>query len=304
VRNPSPGRCIDVPEVMNVTVQVAFGISSTTFLDVNGTVWTVGAPIHGQLGRGYLLQEEQENVPGVVKLPEPIKSIAMGANHVLALGVSGVLYGWGANALGQLGQGSTEPTYVSPQVINFVRYENVSCISAGAQHSAVVTLGGRFYVFGSNAQGQMGRNPDAGNGGVTNLTKPTEIPRTVFKGDNLVALHCGEMHTSVATDTAVYTFGGDIWGQLGRDFRYNYALRATSAASSLALSTEEATQSQMISNWRPNTRPMDLYARFPPVVPPFPFNNSVNDTFTPTYAPYQIVTAPPYPSVRRGRDCT
>jgi hypothetical protein len=208
-----PQGCTFVKQMQGVVSQIAFGSNFTVFLDTNGTVWTIGLNRYGQLGQN----SSQDNILGSVYIAEFVSSVAVGNNHVIALARSGEVYTWGANQHGQLGVNTKIMSYSLPQNIDFPS-ENVSCVSAGTMHSAAVTRAGRVYLWGNNDRGQLGMQ----QGYRSNVFKPTQIARTVFSGDTVVAVQCGEQHTMVATSSRAFTFGSSTMGQLGRTASDDY----------------------------------------------------------------------------------
>lgn len=206
--------CVAVPELENNISQVAFGSSATAFLDMNGGVLTIGRALYGQLGK----YRAKENTLTRVDIPEAVKVLAGGANHFLALGGSGTLYAWGSNFRGQLGLNTKEPSMPTPQVVSFPRLEKVTCIAAGPEHSGALTLAGRAYAWGYNNRGQIAKNQNSFTTAspLAQSLRPLLIAAADL-GDRVpLAINCGETHTTIATDAAVYTFGGNTHGQLGR----------------------------------------------------------------------------------------
>ena len=82
---------------------------------------------------------------------ESIIKIAAGGSHYLALTSSGRIYSWGRNVEGQLGVGTTISNNTPEDVtsyLNLIVDEIVMDISAGYQHSSVVTSHGRIFTWG------------------------------------------------------------------------------------------------------------------------------------------------------------
>jgi alpha-tubulin suppressor-like RCC1 family protein len=80
--------------------------------------------------------------------------IVLGAGDYSTLGLksNNVLFAWGLNNFGQLGD-STTINKSSPVQIGNSSFTNVS---AGASHNAILKSDGTGYIFGSNSDGQVG----------------------------------------------------------------------------------------------------------------------------------------------------
>jgi serine/threonine protein kinase len=84
---------------------------------------------------------------------EKIVMISCGFRHSLALTVSGRVFGWGSNGLGQLGvdvRRSSEPIIIE---LNDLKIKKISC---GHRHSLLLSCDGDIYAFGWNRYGEVG----------------------------------------------------------------------------------------------------------------------------------------------------
>ena len=109
---------------------VEAGEKFTVFLDGDGTVWAWGSNDKGQLGQrtttgsaGYIGAQVNSTVSTATPNPQRIlmyaqgdeylgktvhfKAIAAGTNHGVALAQNGMVYTWGDNTRGQLGNGTS-----------------------------------------------------------------------------------------------------------------------------------------------------------------------------------------------------
>lgn len=140
----------------------------------------------------------QINLPGDVA----VSAVAAGSGHCLVLGVDGYVYSWGFNSFGQAGLGTSTPRIASPQKITAPG--SVQKISAGANHSLMVTAAGELYVFGDNSLGQSGTS-------MTGLTSPAK--NSFFSAVSFA--DCGENNSYVVSAVANYAFGDNSGGQIG-----------------------------------------------------------------------------------------
>jgi len=166
----------------NVPVQVQGLISGVTSIArgwmhacavMNGTVYCWGDNTFGQLGHQPGSSSSDEicirgvNPPGdycnplptqVLGLPAGVQNVKAGTYHSCAM-ANGVAYCWGANAFGQLGDGSTANSY---QPVPVKGLTSVTDISAGAYPDpqgydmTCAVADGNIYCWGANAYGQLG----------------------------------------------------------------------------------------------------------------------------------------------------
>jgi alpha-tubulin suppressor-like RCC1 family protein len=96
----------------------------TLALLAKGSVWAWGAGSLGQLGDGTA---QSSSVPVRVDLPArvPFSQICSGGDTSYALSSSGVLWSWGGNLFGQLGEGSGVLRLV-PEPVDGVRLAQIS----------------------------------------------------------------------------------------------------------------------------------------------------------------------------------
>ncbi|PZC79028.1 hypothetical protein B5X24_HaOG216979 [Helicoverpa armigera] len=75
-------------------LSIGCGACHSVVLTQNGEVWASGAGVFGQLGSA---SRQKASIPRRVVLPEPVRAIAVGYFHNLALTNSGAVYVWGAS---------------------------------------------------------------------------------------------------------------------------------------------------------------------------------------------------------------
>ena len=148
-----------------------------------------------------------------------VKLIAAGQNHSCELSGDGSVHCWGSNSFGQLGNGTTAPSFV-PGVVSGLN--NVSAIAAGSSHTCAVipaltgSGGGMVACWGLNASGQLG------NGNTTTSLLPTTVlaglsgPSSNFPLTNITAIAAGDAHNcALSGDGRVLCWGSNSHGQLG-----------------------------------------------------------------------------------------
>ncbi|WKD37046.1 sialidase [Streptomyces xanthophaeus] len=118
---------------------------------------------------------------------------------------------WGAGRTGQLGNGTLADS-LSPSSVTSLFRGDVDEISAGGTSSAdsfvLARTDSTVKSWGHNSSGQLG------NGGNTNQTVPTTVPRLT----NIKSVAAGGKH-GLALDTSgqVYSWGDNAYGQLGNN---------------------------------------------------------------------------------------
>lgn len=97
----------------------------------------------GRLGNGKTnnFKEPQKisNLKNIIK-------VACGDAHTLALSEDGVVYAWGQNAYGQLGNGIDYDDYLEPVKLQFP--EKIVYVSCGSLSSAAISESGVLYTWG------------------------------------------------------------------------------------------------------------------------------------------------------------
>ncbi len=156
---PAP---VQVPGLSGI-VQVALGDEHACALRNDGTVWCWGDETYGKLGNGVAFGSRPQ--PVQVSGLGGIAQIAAGANHSCALRSDGIVFCWGSNLLGQLGNGAGGPSDPSRQigtvptpviVFGGSLLTTARSISAGASDTCVTDPHGYIFCWGDNAFGEIG----------------------------------------------------------------------------------------------------------------------------------------------------
>ena len=128
-----------------------------------------------------------------------VSSIGGGGGHSLAITSDAKLWAWGANASGQLGDGTTTASVYARSVAN-----GYKTIAVGATHSVGLKSDGSLWAWGLNGNGQLG------DGGTSASLTPKQI------GSGFVAVAAGSSHTlALKGDGSLWAWGGNNYGQLG-----------------------------------------------------------------------------------------
>jgi len=137
-------------------IAIAAGYNFSYALRNDGTVWSWGSNLSGNLGNG---NTTNTNVPiQVTVLTGSFIAIDAGANWGMALKSDGTIWGWGSNTDGQLGDGSFVSSLLAVQATGIT---TGSAISAGDGHALAVLNNGTTWAWGRGANGQLGNGATA-----------------------------------------------------------------------------------------------------------------------------------------------
>lgn len=198
------------------------GSNHSMTLTRSGQLYSWGHAANGRLGLGAAERvgvPEAERfffpVPALIATLEPIKMISCGADHTIAMGVSGA-WSWGNGAGGRLGLGDQKDRY-DPCGIPKLRGKSLMMVAAGSWHSLALVQyppmknGGMVYSWGSGYHGQLG------NGPVTMQLLPETIE--FFTSNHLLVkfITAGPFHNAAITRQGeLYTWGSNKFNCLGR----------------------------------------------------------------------------------------
>lgn len=141
---------------------IAAGGATSYAIDTAGNLWSWGNNFRGQLGDGTTTDNF---VPFLVTgLPDKVIQVAGGLQHVLARLADGTVWAWGYNLLGQLGDNNKKIDNNKPYISTPVQVvaDDAGTLFSGATDirafgdSSMAKKGGKWYVWGDNAYGQLG----------------------------------------------------------------------------------------------------------------------------------------------------
>ncbi|WP_442950471.1 OmpL47-type beta-barrel domain-containing protein [Paenibacillus sp. FSL H7-0357] len=216
----------DGTNTQRLTPVKAVGLSGITAIEANGTsmalkndgtVWKVVNSAFAKV----------DNLSGV-------KQIAAGRFHQLALKKDGTLWAWGANSVGELGNGTA--TGGTTGVSQVPGMNGVIGIAGGAYYSLAVKSDGSVWAWGYNNLGQLG------DGTQTNRWAPIRV--TGLSGIKEVS--AGVTHSlAKGDDGSVWSWGSNTYGQLGDGSltaRLTPVLVQTNGAPQVVLTTPSGSQ--------------------------------------------------------------
>ncbi|MBF0543890.1 MAG: Ig-like domain-containing protein [Candidatus Riflebacteria bacterium] len=148
---------VKVNELSSISMIAAGENHAVALQDVGGnkTVYTWGRNIEGELGDGTTNATPAPISINISAFGSPVKQIAAGGYHTLALLQDGRVIGWGANSKGEI-TGASGANIPTPAQI--VGISSIDFIAAGFYYSAALQLSnGLVFTWGDNSKGQLGR---------------------------------------------------------------------------------------------------------------------------------------------------
>ena len=223
---------VDVTGLTSGVIAIAAGGSHTCALTTGGGVKCWGLNQNGQLGDNgpQLPRLVPGDVPG---LTSGVTAIAAGLLTTCALTTGGAAKCWGANGVGQLGDGTTTQALVPVDVFGLA--SGVSAIATYNGHSCALTTVGGIKCWGQNNSGQLGTGFPP---------NPSLVPVDVISAQSMPALTgASAIAVNFASSCALKSGGVLCWGdnsvgQLGNDlilFSSNTPVNVLSGPSSAPL---------------------------------------------------------------------
>jgi alpha-tubulin suppressor-like RCC1 family protein len=185
--------------------EVGTSNSAEYALLANGTLWAWGKGSHGELGDGSTLNSA---TPVRVKFPAGVKIASIPVNSMpwdtaFAIDTTGHVWGWGANAGGELCLGNKQ-SHSTPVKLPL---SHVTAVAGADQHTSY-DAGGTLYSCGWNKVGELGDGS----------TESSHVPARVhgLSGRSVTALVSGFNNVgALLSDGRYYDWGWNGGGQLG-----------------------------------------------------------------------------------------
>lgn len=138
-------------------------------------------------------------VPTPASERQEIVAVATHSLHTLALTKSGHCFSFGFGEAGQLGHGDAA-TLWRPRLITALLGERAVDVSAGQQHSLVLTAAGASYAFGSGFSGKLGLGDQRSHALPQRIGALAQV--------RVAVLEAGALHSLAADEGgAVHSFG-------------------------------------------------------------------------------------------------
>lgn len=184
-------------------LRVAAGHNFSMAIGSDGQLYSWGQNDRSQLGDGSSVRR---NTPVAVSLPQGVTPLDMAGGSYLgfAVGSDGLLYGWGYNLDGGLGDGtitSTSP-YTKPVPVPVSLPAGVSPVAVEAGSEFTIALGsdGKLYAWGKNSNGQLGDGSSVSRGDPRLVKMPSGVTAASFTA--------GYQSAAMGSDGRSYVWGG------------------------------------------------------------------------------------------------
>ncbi len=150
------------------------GAEHNLALKNDGTLWAWGNNLTGQLGDGTS-GGVHTGLPKQIGTDNDWLMIAAGGAASFAIKTDGSLWGWGSNAYGQLGNGTTIDKTIPTQIGTAKDWKSVV---AGSYYTLALKNDGTLWAAGLNDKGQLGLGNNANSNTFTQMDCGTVLPVT------------------------------------------------------------------------------------------------------------------------------
>ena len=209
---------------------IASGYNHACAIKFDGKAYCWGDQTSGAVGNGTTSGISTTPVAvtttNLANADKNFKLITAGGHHSCGVSTTNIVYCWGRNTEGQLGNASNTDSAIpvpvdvagalaGRSILAISAGENFTCAIASASTSAGGTTNQAF-CWGYNAYGQLG-NANTG----TNQNVPVAVSiATVLASKSVASIATGQNHACAiaagnAVDSAVYCWGNNASGQLG-----------------------------------------------------------------------------------------
>ena len=196
-------------------IEMAAGRSFSVLLTREGSLYLWGENFRGELGSNDHKVQQVPQFRGFTE--DPLKEVAVGPSHIVALTQSGKVLAWGDNSQNQLGLANQEEVLL-PTYVDFL--EEITSIATGFHHSYAIGRSGKLYAFGSNDYGQLMTGDQTARDVPTVVdthsvvVNPIPVAVPEFNQESVVAETMGAFLTESGK---VFTKGSGEMGTLGTE---------------------------------------------------------------------------------------
>ena len=198
-------------------VAMAIGNSHCLALTDEGKVYAWGLGSNAQLGVGYysyhILTPTAVDTSGELA-GKRVVAISAGYWHSLALTSEGTVVAWGDSYSGELGNGFSYGTCLSPMAIltaEELAGRSLVSIAAGGYQSLAIASDGKLFAWGNNDEGELGNATTSFYSGA-----PTAVNMTgALAGKSVISISTGWHDLALTADGRAFGWGSNYGGQLG-----------------------------------------------------------------------------------------
>ena len=203
VDQPTP---VMIPSLAGI-VAISAGQSHSLALKNDGTVWSWGSDVMGQLGDNA--SNTDHPTPVAVANLTGIIAIAAGALTSFALKSDGTEWSWGNGASGELGNIAYAGGHTMTPV-PITTLTDIIAIAGGEKHALALKIDGTAWSWGEDNNGELGDDAAL-------VPQYTPVPVAALTG--IIAISAGAWHSlALKNNGTVWSWGGDSKGELGNNF--------------------------------------------------------------------------------------
>jgi len=205
----------DAPVILSTpahVVKVVAGYRFSLLLTSDGTVYSVGNNVSGQLGLPDRFVPTWEAIPGLSGIVDVAVSEGLGTGFTIALDRTGHVFVFGDNTQGQLGNGTPQFPLSTSTPTEVAGLDGVIQVAAGGSFVLALKRDGTVWAWGAASFGVLGIGPvTTGNGDVA---VPTQVAFPA--ATEIVQVAAGFQHSlAIDSDGNVWAWGEDSLGALG-----------------------------------------------------------------------------------------
>jgi alpha-tubulin suppressor-like RCC1 family protein len=224
--SPTPVAVAGLSGIAQIAVAAHTSFALKTDGAGSGVVWAWSANNLAQLGDGTLSAPALSPVSGLPQIVLIAATNNVFGSTITAVESSGSLWGWGANAFGQLAK-PPDPPNPTPAKLSAPR--GFTSLASSSSHVLAVAPDGSVWGWGTNSGGVLGPDP-------TVVAGASVLPLRGIRDAYSVAAQIATISIALKRDGTLWTWGT---GYLG-DGTPNGTGRATPAALSLRLVENDA----------------------------------------------------------------
>ena len=194
---------INTPQLVKTGIaSVSCGYYYTMAIDTDGNLWATGSNgISGVLGNN-----SQEKQYGFVQIDTDVLTVSAGNRHTLYAKTDGSLYAMGDSNYGKLGRPYSSSDTYDRLPVRVSGISDVRAVSAGMNHSLVITNSDELWSFGWQDNGQLVDGHDVDSA----ISTPTKVLEHVKYADAGV-----DKSMVITTSDELYVVGYNTYGMLG-----------------------------------------------------------------------------------------
>ena len=230
------GDSINISAVDGKIVRTIHDNNELFFITDSNVVYAIGYNYYGRYGNGTqsysttsaYYMNDYSSITGFQSIINLYSNSSYVIYHELQTDSGIKLYAAGYGAQGQLGNDSgsnsyslVEVKYMDASTPVATGNSGMKLLSVGSNHTIVVT-GSTIKTFGYNGYYDLGRSYSSPTTSTGYNAQPIDTSRASGINSNIVKVYASNSHSSfVLTTDAIYSWGYNIYGQLGRTINYD-----------------------------------------------------------------------------------